>query len=82
VKRILEKLGQDPQRSLSLFLRGLGLFAFGACLIVIGYYQHYFWQVAGLFFLALGVIFSAWGYSGIFANRLLNIFNRSSNKLD
>jgi len=82
VKAILEKLGQDPQRSLSLFLRGLGLFAIGACFIFIGYYYHYFWQIAGIVFLAVGIIFSAWGYSGIFANRLLNIFNRNSNKPD
>jgi len=82
MKRILEKLGQDPQRSLSLFLRGLGLFAIGACLIIIGYYYHFYWQIAGIVFLALGIAFSAWGYSGIFANRLLNIFNRNSNKQD
>ncbi|AOW77429.1 hypothetical protein A3Q34_11500 [Colwellia sp. PAMC 20917] len=77
---ILEKLGQDPQRSLVLFTRGLGLFAIGACLIFIGYYYHYYWQIAGIVFLALGLLTSAWGYSGIFANRLLNIFDRRANK--
>lgn len=80
MKNILEKLGQDPQRSLTLFIRGLGFFAIGACLIFIGYYYHYFWQIAGIVFISLGLFFSAWGYSGIFANRLLNIFNRISNK--
>ena len=79
---ILDKVGQDPQRSLTLFLRGLGLFAIGACLIFIGYYYHYFWQIIGIAFLAFGIIFSIWGYSGIFANRLLNIFDRRSNKSD
>jgi energy-converting hydrogenase Eha subunit E len=77
---ILEKIGQDPQRSLVLFIRGLGLFAIGACLIFIGYYHHFFWQVIGITFLAFGIIFALWGYSGIFANRLLNIFDRRSNK--
>jgi hypothetical protein len=74
VKLLLEKLGQDPQRSLSLFLRGLGLFAFGVCLIFLGYFYHHFWQIAGIAFLGLGIIFSIWGYAGIFANRLLNMF--------
>jgi hypothetical protein len=76
----LEKLGQDPQRSLTLFIRGLGLFAIGACLIFVGYYYHYFWQVIGIAFLAFGILFAVWGYTGIFANRLLNIFDRRSNK--
>jgi hypothetical protein len=79
---ILEKLGQDPQRSLTLFIRGLGLFAIGALLIFIGYYFHYFWQMIGISFLAIGIILSIWGYSGIFANRLLNIFSRHSNNSD
>jgi energy-converting hydrogenase Eha subunit E len=80
VKSILEKLGQDPQRSLVLFTRGLGLFVIGVCLIFIGYYHHYSWQIAGLTFLAFAIIFAVWGYSGIFANRVLNIFDRHTNK--
>ena len=76
MKSILEKLGQDPQRSLTLFLRGLGLFVIGICLIFLGYYQHHYWQIAGIVFLGFGILLSAWGYSGIFANRLLNIINR------
>jgi len=75
VKAILEKLGQDPQRSLTLFLRGLGLFVIGVCLIFLGYFHHHFWQIAGIVFLAFGAIFSIWGYAGIFANRLLNMFS-------
>jgi len=74
VKAILEKLGQDPQHSLMLFFRGLGLFAIGVCLIFLGYFYHHFWQIAGIVFLTCGVLFSIWGYTGIFANRLLNIF--------
>ena len=76
MKSLLEKLGQNPERSLSLFVRGLGLFAIGLGLIYIGKYHHHLWQIPGLFFLALGCIAAAWGYIGIFANRLLNIFNR------
>lgn len=72
---ILDKIGQDPQRSLTLFLRGLGLFAIGVGLIFMGYFYHHLWQIAGIAFLAVGIIFSIWGYAGIFANRLLNIFN-------
>jgi len=78
VKQILEKLGQNPQRSLTLFIRGLGLFAIGVLGIFVGYYQHHFWQIAGITFLALGMLLSAWGYCGIFANRLLNIFYHNS----
>ena len=75
MKAILEKLGQDPQHSLTIFFSGLGLFAIGACLIFIGYYYHYFWQIIGIAFLAFGIIFSIWGYAGIVANRLLNMFS-------
>jgi len=75
VKKLLEKLGQDPQRSLTLFLRGLGLFAIGACLIFLGYFYHHYWQIAGIAFLTIGALLSICGYCGIFANRLLNIFD-------
>jgi protein-S-isoprenylcysteine O-methyltransferase Ste14 len=75
---MLKKLGQDPQKSLSIFLKGLGFFALGVFFIFLGYYQHHYWQVLGLVFLTLGVAFSAWGYIGMFANRLINIINRRS----
>jgi len=77
LKSILEKLGQDPQRSFALFLRGLGLFVLGLALVFIGRYQHYYWQILGLCFLVIACITAAWGYLGIFSNRLLNIFNHS-----
>jgi hypothetical protein len=38
---LLEKLGQDPQRSMQRFLSGLGLFVLGVCLIFIGMYHSY-----------------------------------------
>lgn len=82
MNKILQRLGQDPQRSLALFLRGLGLFSLGVCFVFVGYCYHHFWQIAGIVFLAIGILFSIWGYTGIFANRLLNMFNHSANKRD
>ena len=77
---LLAKLGQDPQRSLSIFLRGLGLFALGLLFIAIGYFHHYLWQVIGLVILAFACLIAAWGYLGIFANRWFNILNRQKRK--
>ncbi len=73
---ILEKLGKNPQGSLSLFLRGLGLFLMGLIFIAIGYYYHYFWQIIGIFFIVIACLLSAWGYLGIFANRWFHILNK------
>ena len=75
--KLLEKLGQDPERSLMLFLRGLGLFVLGLGFVALGYFYHYFWQVIGVIVLGLACIVSAWGYLGIFANRWLNILYRT-----
>jgi hypothetical protein len=76
LNRLLEKLGQNPQRSLSFFMRGLGLFVIGALLIFVGYYFHHYWQIVGLCFLIPAILLAAYGYIGMFANRLLNIFQR------
>ena len=73
---LLEKLGQDPQRSMQRFLCGLGLFAFGAGLIFIGVYYTYIWQIIGIVILAIGCLFAIYGYVGLFANRLYHSFNR------
>lgn len=75
---MLKKLGQDPHSSLKIFLRGLGLFIVGVFFIFLGYYQHHYWQILGITLLALGVMAAAWGYIGIFANRLRNIFNNQA----
>ncbi|MBL4942565.1 MAG: hypothetical protein JKY81_13000 [Colwellia sp.] len=82
MNNLLAKLGQDPQRSLSIFLTGLGLFVLGLIFIAIGYFNHHLWQVAGLIILALACLVAAWGYLGIFANRWFTILNRhkSNNK--
>lgn len=75
--RLLEKLGQDPERSLILFLRGLGLFVLGLLFVALGYFFHHLWQVIGIVVLGFACIVSAWGYLGIFANRWLNIMYRT-----
>jgi hypothetical protein len=74
---LLEKLGQDPQRSMQRFLRGLGLFIIGACFIFLGLYYSHIWQIIGLFILACGCLLAIYGYVGLFANRLYHIFNRT-----
>lgn len=73
---LLEKLGQDPQKSLSLFLRGLGLFVIGAVFIGLGYFYHYLWQIPGIIILFIACIIALWGYVGIFANRWLLILSK------
>lgn len=76
MKSILEKLGQNPQRSMAIFVKGLGLFAIGLCFIALGYFYHHLWQVVGIIILGCSCLIAAWGYIGIFANRLHTIFNR------
>jgi len=76
MNNILAKLGQDPQRSLSIFLRGLGLFVLGLIFIGIGYFHHHLWQMVGLVIIVLSCLIAAWGYLGIFANRWYNILNK------
>jgi hypothetical protein len=80
MKALLEKLGRDPQRSLAIFLRGLGLFVIGLVFVALGYYQHHLWQIIGLVILALACLVAAWGYLGIFANRWLNMLSRHQPK--
>jgi cell division protein FtsW (lipid II flippase) len=80
MRALLEKLGQNPQRSLAIFLRGLGLFVIGLMFIALGYYQHYWWQIMGLVVLAVACLTAAWGYIGLFANRWLNMLNRHQPK--
>ena len=78
MNNLLAKLGQNPQRSLTIFLRGLGLFTFGLIFIAIGYFYHHFWQVIGLIMIAVACLIAAWGYLGIFSNRWYNILNRDN----
>jgi hypothetical protein len=76
MNNLLAKLGQDPKRSLSIFLMGLGLFVIGLIFIAIGYFYHYIWQMLGICILVLACLIAAWGYLGIFANRWFHILNQ------
>jgi hypothetical protein len=76
MSNLLEKLAQNPKRSMALFLKGVALFAIGALLIILGYFQQYWWQIPGIFFVGLGSLVAIFGYLGIFANRLYTIFNK------
>lgn len=88
MNNLFARLGQDPKRSLAIFLRGFGLFILGLCFITLGYFYHHLWQVVGIVIIAFACIIAAWGYLGIFANRWFAILNRSklnkpnSNKAD
>lgn len=77
MNKLLEKLGQNPQHSLTLFLRGLGLFVMGLLFVALGYFYHHLWQIVGVIILGLACLLAAWGYLGIFANRWLNILHRT-----
>jgi hypothetical protein len=74
---LLEKLGQDPQRSMQRFLSGLGLFIIGVLFIFLGLYQSHLWQIIGIIIIALGCLLAIYGYVGLFANRLYHILNRT-----
>lgn len=78
MNKLLATLGQDPERSLSIFLRGIGLFICGLLFIAFGYFYHHLWQVVGLIILAIACAISLWGYIGIFANRWFNILNKNT----
>jgi len=80
MNNLLAFLGQDPKRSLIIFLRGLGLFALGLIFIALGYFHHHLWQVIGLVLLAIACALAVWGYLGLFANRWFNILNRRALK--
>jgi len=77
---LLEKLGQNPQRSLHIFFGGIGLFILSLCFLALGYYYHHLWQIPGLLLLFIACLVTVWGYLGIFANRWLIIFTRNKTK--
>ncbi len=82
--KLLEKLGQNPQGSLQLFLSGLGLFVVALVFMTLGYFYHHLWQVVGIIILVIACFLSCWGYLGLFANRWLNILykNKTNSKRD
>jgi hypothetical protein len=78
MNNLLAILGQNPKRSLSIFLSGLGLFSIGLVFIAIGYFYHHIWQMIGIFILAIACALAIWGYLGLFANRWFHILNRNN----
>jgi len=82
--KLLEKLGQNPQGSLKLFLCGLGLFFMALVFITLGYFYHHLWQVIGITLLVSACLLCVWGYIGMFANRWLNVLykNKTNTKRD
>lgn len=82
MKSLLEVLGQNPQKSLRTFMVGFGLFLSGAGFIALGYYTHHYWQMLGIFILAIGCLISAYGYIGIFASRLNASLSKHKPKSD
>jgi hypothetical protein len=77
---LLEKLGQNPQRSLHIFFRGIGLFILSLCFLGLGYYYHHLWQIPGILLLIIACFVTAWGYLGIFTNRWLIILTGNKPK--
>ncbi len=77
MKHLLAKLGQNPRHSLTIFLRGIGLFVLSILFIGLGYFYHHLWQLVGILLLIFACAMAAWGYLGIFANRWFNILNRT-----
>jgi hypothetical protein len=82
--KLLEKLGQNPQSSLKLFLYGLGLFLIALIFITLGYFYHHLWQIFGIILLVIACLLSVWGYIGMFSNRWLNVLykNKTNAKRD
>jgi hypothetical protein len=82
--KLLEKLGQNPQGSLRMFLCGLGLFFIALIFIALGYFYHHLWQLIGIVLLVIACCLSAFGYLGLFANRWLNVFyqNKTNGRRD
>jgi hypothetical protein len=75
MKQLIFRLGSEPKISLKRFLIGLGLFVLSAALIGYGYFNHHFFQLAGLLVLPFALFFAIYGYLGIFANRFAQVLN-------
>ena len=76
IAKLFNFLGRDPQHSMKLFVRGLGLFVLGLIFIAVGNMNHHLWQVPGLFFLAFGILLAAWGYLGVFVHRMQRMLTK------
>ena len=70
----LEKLAADPIKSWANFKLGLGVFVIGGVLLLTGAQGPYWLQIPGLICIAIGLVFAAKGYAGIFVYRMKNAF--------
>jgi len=74
LKSWLDTLASDPNKSWAYFKRGLGIFVLGVVLILTGRHSLYWIQIPGLVCIAIGCVYAARGYAGIFAYRMKNAF--------
>ncbi|GAA6183907.1 MULTISPECIES: hypothetical protein [Aliiglaciecola] len=83
LKNWLYKMGSNPHKSWADFKIGLTVFIAGVICIFGGLKLWIWLQIPGVLLLALGLIFAAKGYLGIFANRFsqtLSQFEKASDK--
>ncbi|MFH6954518.1 hypothetical protein ACHSBP_15610 [Pseudoalteromonas sp. XMcav1-K] len=76
-KHLVYRLGQEPKTSLKRFFSGLGSFVIAASLIVYGYFNSHYFQIAGLVLLPIALYFAIYGYLGIFANRFSQVIAKA-----
>ncbi|WKE65868.1 hypothetical protein PVT67_01010 [Gallaecimonas kandeliae] len=76
MRQLLYRLGSNPRRSLRRFLSGFGLFMLGLFFIYMGAKGQPLLQVPGLVLGGGGFGLAAWGYLGIFCNRLSQFLDR------
>ena len=70
LQRTLVRLGDDPQRSVRLFLIGLGLFIVSVAGLYFGAATWMWIQIPAALVMLTGIGFALKGYVGILANRL------------
>ena len=76
LKNLFFRLGSNPQKSWADFKIGLIVFVLGTALIFAGAAYWIWLQIPGIIVLAVGFLFAAKGYLGIFANRFSQTLNQ------
>lgn len=76
LKNLFFRLGSNPQKSWADFKIGLVVFVLGTALIFAGAAYWIWLQIPGIIVLAVGFLFAAKGYLGIFANRFSQTLNQ------
>ncbi len=77
LQRTLVRLGSDPQRSVRLFLIGLGFFIVSVAGFYLGAATIMRIQIPAALLMLVGIGFAIKGYIGIFANRIAFFRNQS-----